>query len=98
MGDKIPATEFKLIRFWPLPFGYIEWHLITQVNDGIIDSYITDLGPRRIKRRRLILFLVYDLVYPSISSTLSALDTPIPWSESIRTHTYYPFSRKPPVG
>ena len=32
----ITATELEINRFRPFPFGELVWHLITQVNDGIL--------------------------------------------------------------
>ena len=75
-----PATELELIRFRPLPLGQILWHLSTQVNGVIIAAYMYVFEPRRGKRRSFINFMVYSLVYPSISSNLVALATTIPWS------------------
>ena len=71
------------------------WNLITQMNDGDIAAYITVFDPRRFKCTRFITFLVYGLVYPSIASNLVSLDTLSPWSDSVCTHTCYPFLSKP---
>ena len=42
-----------------------------------------------------ITFLVYALVYPSIASNLTTLDTLNTWSESVLTRTCYTLLRKP---
>ena len=94
-GSYSLATELELIRFWHLPFGGLVWHLITQVNDGILAAYITVFDPRRGKRRRFIPFLGYYLVYPIISSNLVTLATLSPWYDYVCTHTCSPFLRKP---
>ena len=64
-----------MIRFWPLPFGDILWHLSTQVNDGLIAAYITAFDPREGNCRRFIPFLVYALVYMIISNNHMDLAT-----------------------
>ena len=35
-GSYAPATELDIIRFWPLTFQELVWHLSTQVNGGIM--------------------------------------------------------------
>ena len=97
-GSYAPATELDLIRFWPLPFGELVWHLSTQMNNGNLDAYITVFEPRRGKCRRFIPFLFYALVYPIISSNLVNLDTLSTWFDSVRMHTCSPLSRKPLLG
>ena len=94
-GRYIPATELKLNRFRPSPLGELIWHLSTQVNVSDLSAYITVFDPKRGKRRLFITFLVYALVYPSIASNLVTLYTLITWSDSVCTHTCYPFLRKP---
>ena len=59
------------------------WHLSTQANNGIIAVYITVFDLRRGKRRCFIPFLVYALVYLSISGNLVTLDTLSPKSDSV---------------
>ena len=93
-GRFAPATQLELIRFWPFPFGELMWHLITQVNNGDLADQITVFYPRRGKCRRFITFLVYAMVYPSISSNLVTLATLSPWYDSVCTHTCSPFLRK----
>ena len=85
------APELELIIFWPFPFKELMWNLITQVNKDILSDQITVFDPSNGKRRRLILFMVYALVYPSIGSNLVTLDTLSPWYDSICTHTCYNF-------
>ena len=51
------------------------WHLSTQVNGGLLATYITVFDLIRGKRRRFIKFLVYALVYPIIYNNLMNLDT-----------------------
>ena len=82
-GRYTPATELDLIRFWPSPLGDLVWHLITQVNDGLLAAYIIVFDPRRVKRRHFIQFMVYALVCMSLSSNLVALATLIPWFDSV---------------
>ena len=41
--------------------------------------------------------IVGALVYPSIDSNLVTLATLIPWSDSVHTHTFYPFLSKPHI-
>ena len=82
MGAK-QSTELELIRFLPLPFGELVWHLSTQVNGGLLAAYITVFYPRRGKRRRFINFLVYSLVYIIISSNIMTLATLSPWYDSV---------------
>ena len=65
------------------------------MNDSDLAAYITVFDPRRSNRRRFIPFLVYDPVYPSIASNLVTLDTLIPWSDSLYTHTCTTFTMKP---
>ena len=86
-GIYTPTTELEFIRFCPLPLGDLVFHLITQMNNGIIAAYITVFDLRRGNRRRFIPFLVYDMVYPSIASNLVILATLSPWSNSVCTHT-----------
>ena len=82
-----PATELDIIRFWPFPFRYLMWHLSTQVNDGILSTYMNVSDPSRGKRRCFSTFLVYALVYLSIASILVTLDTLSHWSEYFHMHT-----------
>ena len=93
--DFISATELDINSFWPSPLGGILWYLITQVNNALLAAYITFFDPSRGKCRFFIPFLVYALVYLSIDSNLVTLDTPSTKSDSVYTHTCYPFSRKP---
>ena len=93
-GRYAPDNELEIIRFFHLHFGEFLWRLIPQVNNGLLDAYITVPDPRRGKRRRLIHFLVYALVYTSIASKLVTLDTLSPWSDSVYTHTCSPFLKK----
>ena len=95
IGSYALATELELIRFWPLPFGELVCHLITKMNDSIISSQITVFDPRMSNLRRFIPFLVYTLVYMSITSNLLNLATLSTWSDSVCTHTCYNFLRKP---
>ena len=69
-------------------------HLSTQINNRDLDAYIYVFDPGRDKPRRFIPFLVYSLVYPSISSNLVVLDTLSPWSDSVYTHTCSPLLGK----
>ena len=94
-GSYPPTTELKIVRFRPLPFWELVWHLITQINGGDIDAQITVFYPRRDKRRRFINFLVYTLVYMSIASNLMTLATLSNRSEYFCTNNLSPFSRKP---
>ena len=94
-GHFAPATELKLIRFSPSPFGGLLWHLSTQVKDGLLPAQITVFDPRRYKRRCFIPCLVYSLVYPGFFSHLVTLATLSPRSGSICAHTCSSFSRKP---
>ena len=71
------------------------WHLSTKVNNSDLSAYINVFDPIRGKRRHFITFLVYALVYLSIASNLVNLATLSPWSDSVCTHTCYPFLRKP---
>ena len=89
------TTELDIIRFWNFPFGGLVWHFSTKANDGILYVYVTVFEPRRVKRRQLINFLVYALVYPSIDSNLVNLAILSNWSESFCMHTCYLFSRNP---
>ena len=73
------------------------WHLSTQVNNGLLASYMTDFYPRRGKHRRFITFLVYALVYRSIASNLVTLATLIPWSDSVHIPTCYLFFEETPL-
>ena len=88
------ATKLELNSFRPLPFGELVWYIITQGNDSDLAFYINVFDLIRVKRRRFIPFMVYALVYPSISSNLLTLVTLIPWSESVYTHTCSPFLSK----
>ena len=63
------------------------WHLSTQVKDSDLAAYINVFDPSRDKRGRFILFLVYALVYLSISSNLPTLATVSPSYDSVYTHT-----------
>ena len=94
-GSYDPTTELELIRFWNLYLGELAWYLIAQVNDSILSYYIIVFDLKRVKHRRFIPFMVYALVYLSISSNLVTLDTQIPWSEYVCTHTCPPFLSKP---
>ena len=94
-GISASATELELIRFWPFPFLEIVWQPSTQVNNDNIPAYINVFGPRRGKRRRFIKFMVYDMIYTSIDINLMNLATLNPLSDSVRTHTCYPFSLNP---
>ena len=89
-----PRYRVELIRFQPLPFGKIVWHLITKMNDGDLSAWITVFDPRMGNIRRFIIFLVYNLFYTSIATNLVTLDTLSPWYDSVRTHTCYTFSMK----
>ena len=82
-GSFAPATELELNMFRPLPFGELVYHLIKQVNNGLLDAYITVFDLRRDNRRCFIPCLVYALVYPSISSNLVTLVTLSPRNESV---------------
>ena len=97
-GKYISATELELNRFRSLPLGDLVWHLITQVKNSDIATYITVFDSRRDKRRLFIPFQVYALVYPIISSNLVTLDTLSPWSDSVCTHTCSPLLSKPFLG
>ena len=70
-------------------------HLSIQVNNSLLVVLITVFDPRRDKRKCFIPVLVYALVYPSIASNLVTFITLSPKSDSVYTHTCYPFSRKP---
>ena len=94
-GRYFPDTKLDLIRFWPLPFRELMWHLIAQVNNGDIATYNTVFDPRRGKRRHFIPFLFYALLYSSIDSNLVTLANISLLYESVCRHTYYPFLRKP---
>ena len=89
------ATELEIIRFRPFPFRYLVWHLRTQVNNSLLDDYITEFEPKRGKRRCFIPFLVYALFYLSIYSKIVKLDNLSTWYESVCTHTCSTFSRNP---
>ena len=93
-GSHTPATELELIGFWHFPFRDLVWHLSIQVNNGLLADYIAVFDLRRGKSRRFIPFLVYALVYPSISNNLVTLATLSPWSEFFCTHTFSPFLSK----
>ena len=90
-----PATEFEAIRFRSLPSREIVWHLNTQGNDVLLAAYINVFDPRRGKRRCFIPFLVYALVYPSISSNLITLATLSPWSDPVYMQTCSPLFSNP---
>ena len=90
-GIYAPDNYLVIIRFCPLPFGGIVLHLITQVNDGLLSTYITIFDPRRVKCRRCIPFLFYALVYPVIASNLVNLDNLSPFSDYVYIHTCSPF-------
>ena len=94
-GSFSPATELEFNRSWTSPFEELVWHLNTQVNNSLLAAHITVFGPRSKNSRCFIPCLVYALVYPSIASNLVTLDTLSPWSNSLCTHTCYPFTRKP---
>ena len=94
-GSYAPATELYLISFWPLPFGELVWHLITQGNDGGLAAYITVFDPRRGKRMHFITFLVYALFYPSVAINLVNLDTLSPRYYSVYAYTLTELLRKP---
>ena len=83
-GRYAPATELEIIRFQPLPFRELVWHLSTQVNGSDLTAYITVFNPRRGKCRQLITFLVYDIVYPIIASNLMTLANLSPWYDSVQ--------------
>ena len=87
MGAKIPATELELIKFWTFPVGEIVWHISKQVNVGLLAAYITVFDTMRGKCRRFINFLVYALIYLSISNNLATLATLSPWYDSVCTQT-----------
>ena len=91
----IPTTELDIFRFRAFSLGELVWHLITQVNNIDLSTYINILDLRRSKRRRFIPCLVYALVYHSISINLVNLATLSPWSDSVFTHTCSPFLSKP---
>ena len=97
LGAFHPLLSRILIGFalLPSPFGELVRHLITQVKICLLFTYITVFDPKRGNHRYFIPFLVYDLVYPSIYINLATLATLSPWSDSVRTHTCFPFLRKP---
>ena len=86
-GSFAPATELELNRFRTLPFRELVWHLITQVNNGLLAAYITVFDLRRDKRRCFIPCLFFALVYLSIASNIVTLATLSPWSNSVCTYT-----------
>ena len=90
----VPATKLEIKRFHPSPFGEIVWHLSTQVNKILLAAYITVFDPRRDNHRCFIPCMVFALVYPSIASKLVTLATLNPQSDSVCTHTYFPFLGK----
>ena len=90
-GIYIPDTELELIMIQTFPLGGLVWHLSTQVDDGDLAAYITVFDLRRDKCKCLIPFLVYALVYPIISSNRVTLPPLSLWSDSICTHTCFPF-------
>ena len=90
-----PATELEIIRFRPLPSRDLVWHLSTKLNNGIIAAWISVSDLKRGKHKRFIPFLIYALLYPSISSNLVNLATLIPWFDSVCMYTYFPFLRNP---
>ena len=94
-GRFAPSTELGINRFRPSSFRYLVWHLSTQVDNDLLAAYITGFDPRRAKRMCFIPFLVYALVYQSIASYLMTLAALSPWSDSLCTHTCYPFLSKP---
>ena len=94
-GRFVPATELEITRSRTSPFGDLVWHLMTQVNNGLLAAYITDFDPKRDKRRCFIPCLVYALAYLSIASNLVTLATISPRSECVCTHICSPFSKKP---
>ena len=87
------ATELDIIRFEPLAFRELMWHISTKVNDGLLAAYITVFVLRKGKRRWFITFLVYALVYMSIDVNLVTLATLSPWYDSVWTHICSPLSR-----
>ena len=94
-GSYAPANKSELVRFRPFSLGELMWHLIKQVNDGLLDAYINFFEPRRVKHRRFIPFLVYALFYPSNSINLVTLANRSPWYDSACTHTCSPLLRNP---
>ena len=58
----------------------------------------TVFDQRRVKRRRFITFMNYDLVYLSIASNLITSTTLNAWYDFVCTHTCSPFSRNPLLG
>ena len=64
------------------------------MNNSDISAYINDFDPKKDKRRHFISFLVYAMVYLSISSNLVTLATLSPWSDSVYMHTWYLFFSK----
>ena len=94
----ISSTELELNSFCHLPLGDLVWHLITQLNDSDISTYINLFDLRRDNHRCFIPFLVYDLVYPGIADSLVTLSTLSPWSDSFCSHTWSPFLIKPLLG
>ena len=77
------TTELDLNRFRNFPLGEIMWHLSTPVSDSDMAAYISIFDLMRDKCRRFIPFLVYNLVYPSIASSLVTLATLSPCSDSV---------------
>ena len=94
-GSYAPATELELIMFRPLPLRGIVRNLITQVDGGILAAYITVFDLRRGKSKRFTPFIIFSLVYMSISSNLVTLDTLSTWYDSVHMHTCSPFLRNP---
>ena len=70
-----------------MTFGELVWYLSTQVNDDPLAAYINAFDPSRGKCRPFITFLVYALVYLSISSNILTFDNLSPWSDSIYMRT-----------
>ena len=94
-GRFISCYWVSWIGFGICPSRELVWHLITQVNNGLLAVYITVFDLRRGNRRCIIPFMVYALVYLSIASNLVTLDTLSTKSYSVYTHNCSPFSRKP---
>ena len=94
-GKYIFATKLELIRFCSFPLEDLMWNLITQVNDGDLAAYITVFDLSRYKGMCFTPFLVYDMVYLSISRNLVTLATLSHWSGYVFMHDCYPFLSKP---
>ena len=93
-GSFPPDTELYTNRFWPSPFGEFVWHVSTQMNNGILAAWITVFDLRRDKRRCFIFYLVYALLYRSISSNLMTLANLSTRSDSVCRHTCSTFLNK----